>query len=227
MDTSTSTQVVPRDISAELRGHTKATRGGMELFPQKAGIRQHRRSDAFDAADETADLFAGRMSVPFTDGSADRRGVSVLTKAKKSGILSENDDFSSRISLPAMDVEQAPTHAAPPLPSSEATQDTGGSRTGGFQIRGAAASSEVFHHQHQQQKKNTQGFSIRGTAAASGAGNESFGNKDRSDHGSGNEARITKELFPQKNKINPGEDLFSEKIQGRGRRRRKAEDMFY
>lgn len=41
-----------------------------ELFPHKA---THRRSDAFDAADETADLFANRMSVPFTDGSSDSK----------------------------------------------------------------------------------------------------------------------------------------------------------
>lgn len=39
-----------------------------ELFPHKA---THRRSDAFDAADETADLFAHRMPVPFMDGAND------------------------------------------------------------------------------------------------------------------------------------------------------------
>ncbi|KAI9885218.1 MAG: hypothetical protein M1823_002990 [Watsoniomyces obsoletus] len=33
--------------------------------------KQHRRSDAFDAADETADLFAGKMTVPFMDGARD------------------------------------------------------------------------------------------------------------------------------------------------------------
>ncbi|KAL9098245.1 MAG: hypothetical protein Q9163_006063 [Psora crenata] len=40
-----------------------------DLFPRKANTSNHRRSDAFDAADETADLFAGRMLVPFTDGT--------------------------------------------------------------------------------------------------------------------------------------------------------------
>ena len=60
-----------KDISAELRGVTETK----ELFPQKAQqISHHRRSGAFDAADETADLFAGRMSVPFTDGATDTRG---------------------------------------------------------------------------------------------------------------------------------------------------------
>ncbi|MCJ1394057.1 hypothetical protein MMC18_006935 [Xylographa bjoerkii] len=43
-----------------------------ELFPLKAGISIHRRSDAFDAADETADLFANGMTVPFVDGAIDR-----------------------------------------------------------------------------------------------------------------------------------------------------------
>ena len=40
-----------------------------ELFPHKTS--NHRRSDAFDAADETADLFATGMHVPFTDGVMD------------------------------------------------------------------------------------------------------------------------------------------------------------
>ena len=43
-----------------------------ELFPNKTGV-NHRRSDAFDAADETADLFADKMPVPFLDGTIDRR----------------------------------------------------------------------------------------------------------------------------------------------------------
>ena len=47
-----------------------------ELFPLKSGINGHRRSLAFDAADETADLFATGMTVPFTDGSIDQKGGS-------------------------------------------------------------------------------------------------------------------------------------------------------
>lgn len=38
-----------------------------ELFPHKTNAVNHRRSDAFDAADETADLFANGLSVPFSD----------------------------------------------------------------------------------------------------------------------------------------------------------------
>ncbi|KAL3419407.1 hypothetical protein PVAG01_09629 [Phlyctema vagabunda] len=44
-----------------------------ELFPHKTGV-THRRSGAFDAADETADLFATKINVPLVDGSSDRRG---------------------------------------------------------------------------------------------------------------------------------------------------------
>jgi len=69
------------DIGSELRGTSKpkelfptkkvSTNTKKELFPLKAGICVHRRSDAFDAADETADLFASGMSVPFVDGAMD------------------------------------------------------------------------------------------------------------------------------------------------------------
>ncbi|MCJ1299970.1 hypothetical protein MMC08_002764 [Hypocenomyce scalaris] len=75
---------VQRDISAELRGirssgHPRelfpnkqvAANLKKELFPSKANTINHRRSDAFDAADETADLFATGMPVPFTDGAMD------------------------------------------------------------------------------------------------------------------------------------------------------------
>ncbi len=41
-----------------------------ELFPTKVNSNNyHRRSDAFDAADETADLFANGLSVPFSEPS--------------------------------------------------------------------------------------------------------------------------------------------------------------
>ncbi|MCJ1367160.1 hypothetical protein MMC16_006292 [Acarospora aff. strigata] len=50
---------------------TAATSLKKSLFPNKTGTSNHRRSDAFDAADETASLFANGMSVPFTDGTLD------------------------------------------------------------------------------------------------------------------------------------------------------------
>lgn len=53
-----------------LRDSLRSQQKAKELFPHKA---THRRSGAFDAADETADLFASRMSVPFLDGSNDAK----------------------------------------------------------------------------------------------------------------------------------------------------------
>jgi hypothetical protein len=120
-----------------------------ELFPQKANI-NHRRSAAFDAADETADLFANRMAVPFMDGSGDSRaGGSLASRITKD------------INAP------------------------------GFTIRGSAKSQSV----------PVQNFSIKGAARV-------------------------KELFPATLGDNTGKELFSERLEGRGRRRQKAEDLF-
>lgn len=111
--------------------------GVKELFPQKTG---HRRSSAFDAADETADLFANRMPVPFVDGGSDNR--------------------------------DSETQAS------------------GFSIRGAAKANP------------TQSFNIKGAARV-------------------------KELFPNTFGDNSGKELFAERLEGRGRRRQRAEDLFY
>ncbi|MCJ1403566.1 hypothetical protein MMC11_006789 [Xylographa trunciseda] len=75
-------KALPVDIGLQIRGISNskelfpnkkaAANLKKELFPLKAGISIHRRSDAFDAADETADLFANGMTVPFVDGAVDR-----------------------------------------------------------------------------------------------------------------------------------------------------------
>ncbi|OKL59429.1 hypothetical protein UA08_05065 [Talaromyces atroroseus] len=110
-----------------------------ELFPNKANS-NHRRSDAFDAADETADLFSKRMSVPLVDGAQEERELHIKGAANDQGMA----------------------------------------------IRGQAAS----------------GISIKGNAQA------------------------VKELFPNKYNANAGKELFSNTLEGRGGRRRRAEDMF-
>ncbi|RAH58268.1 hypothetical protein BO85DRAFT_458546 [Aspergillus piperis CBS 112811] len=127
-----------------------------ELFPQK--VSNHRRSDAIDAADETADLFSRRISVPLVDGSQDQQPA----RRKR-------------------DIELFP----------EATE------TSGLNIRGAA--------------RQDQGMSIRG--AANGISIKGRGSSVR-------------ELFPSKYGSNAGKELFSDKIEGRGGPRRRAEDMF-
>jgi hypothetical protein len=50
-----------------IKAGLRATSSTKELFPQK-----DQRSGVFDATDETADLFANKMPVPFVDGSSDR-----------------------------------------------------------------------------------------------------------------------------------------------------------
>ena len=131
-----------------------------ELFPHKVNPSKHSRSDAFDAADETADLFANGMSVPFTDGSGSRR--SPTNRLRFSG---------------------------------SKTQVDGGDIGSGLNIRGAA-------------REKNQGISIRGGAAITAIG-------------------TMKELFPGKAASNAGKELFAEKVDGRGGRRNRAEDMFY
>ena len=63
-----------------------------DLFPKKISTNNHRRSDAFDAADETADLFAGRMSVPFIDSlNTGNSLANRVTKALKTTHSQLND----------------------------------------------------------------------------------------------------------------------------------------
>lgn len=124
-----------------------------ELFPHKVGV-SHRRSDAFDAADATADLFGKQLPVPFTDGSNDQR----------------------------------PKGSGPSLASRITSRPD--SKLGILNIRGVAKTA-VTHD-----------FMIKGSAQENGA----------------------KELFPNDNS---GKELFEARIGGRGRRRQKAEDLFY
>ncbi|KAK4169175.1 hypothetical protein QBC43DRAFT_308856 [Cladorrhinum sp. PSN259] len=66
--------------------------------------------------------------------------------------------------------------------------------------------------------KGPEGFSIRGIAAASLSSEQGIAIKGTS--------ATAKELFPEKFG-NAGKELFAEKLDGRGRRRQKAEDLFY
>ncbi|CAF9926566.1 hypothetical protein IMSHALPRED_006998 [Imshaugia aleurites] len=131
-----------------------------ELFPHKLNPNKHSRSDAFDAADETADLFANGMSVPFADGSSLRK--SPIDRLKYSDPQSHMD---------------------------------GGDVDIGMNIRGAS-------------REQNQGLLIRGGAAVNATG-------------------TIKELFPGKSVGNAGKELFADKVEGRGARRNRAEDMFY
>lgn len=124
-----------------------------ELFPHKLGVRHH-RSDAFDAADATADLFAKQMPVPLVDGAGDERP------------RNDSSSLASRITT------------------------SKSSEFGRLNIRGVAKASV------------TMDFSIKGAAQGSKA----------------------KELFPHNN---AGKELFESRLEGRGSRRQKAEDLFH
>ena len=138
---------------------TRASEMKKELFPHKVNSNKHSRFDAFDAADETADLFANGMSVPFIDGPSRRK--TPINKQRPRGLQSQ---------VGGEDVDL------------------------GLSIRGAS-------------RADNQGFSIRGGAAVKAIG-------------------TIKELFPGKTASNSGKELFAERIEGRGGRRNRAEDLF-
>ena len=143
-----------------LSNRMRAAEVKKELFPDKVNPSKHSRSDAFDAADATADLFANGMSVPFMDGPSSRENPT--PRLRSSGSKSQID---------------------------------GGDVDVGLNIRGAS-------------RKQNQGFLIRGGAAVNAIG-------------------TIKELFPGKAASNAGKELFAEKVEGRGTRRNRAQDMFY
>ena len=140
------------DIGADLRGSSSTTTAKelfpnkkltpnlkKELFPLKSGTSVHRRSDAFDAADETADLFATGMTVPFVDGATDKP--------------SNPRSLADRITDPSSSLSTyGRLKNSDPDPDPEALQDLA---NGGFSIRGAAKQQDV----------QVRGFSIRGLAA--------------------------------------------------------------
>ncbi|KAM0799371.1 hypothetical protein BDR22DRAFT_856501 [Usnea florida] len=139
---------------------TRASEIKKELFPHKVNSNKHSRFDAFDAADETADLFANGMSMPFIDRLSRRK--TPISKQRPCGLQSQAG---------GEDVDL------------------------GLSIRGAS-------------RADNQGFSIRGGAAVKAIG-------------------TIKELFPGKAASNSGKELFAERIEGRGARRNRAEDLFY
>ena len=136
-----------------------------ELFPGKTYSVHHRRSDAFDAADATADLFANRLDF----SKARTAGESVGTAPSSYGRLTGG-------------------HNSDSVMDSNTADD-------GLSIRGAS--------------KLDTGFIIRGVAA------------------DGTRVGVIKELFPDKAGSNSGKELFAEKLEGRGRGRKRAADMFH
>jgi len=110
----------------------------------------------------------------------------------------------------ALDASDPADHTADlfarmPIPLTDGSADNR-SRGGSLASRITGKSSEA----------NSSGFSIRGTAMEPPS--QVFNIKGA--------ARV-KELFPATLGENSGKELFSERLEGRGRRRQKAEDLFY
>ncbi|KAI9678870.1 MAG: hypothetical protein M1817_005930 [Caeruleum heppii] len=103
-----------------------------ELFPQK-NLSNHRRSGAFDAADETADLFSGKMNVPFMDGASDQRQKSgdLLNRIGR-GRQAKTGRLADRISF--ADADEAPEAQPVGYNILGAAKE----KETGFSIRGAA-----------------------------------------------------------------------------------------
>lgn len=153
-----------------------------ELFPSKTSVSHHRRSDAFDAADETADLFATGMPVPFTDGAMDTRSSSRNLHVHVAERITHGDS-SSFGRLTGSDTE----------PDADVLGNVEG---GGFSIRGAAKQQDL-------------GFCIRGIAADSATGGsvkELFPSK-----GAGNAGKelFTEKLRGRGGRRNRAEDMFT------------------
>lgn len=96
-----------------------------ELFPTKLGISKHRRSGAFDASDETADLFASNMTIRSTEENS----MNYDTIRPQSSRVFQNP-------TPAAIKDHTPV--ADNLKIRGVSQNTG---LGGFSIRGTASST--------------------------------------------------------------------------------------
>lgn len=160
-----SKSTIQKDISAELRGSGSsgqtrelfpnkqvAVNLRKELFPRKVNTGNHRRSDAFDAADETAALFATGLSVPFTDGAMDTRPSRSLADRITRGTSSNLGR------LKGSDTE----------PDPESHVDLEG---GGFSIRGAAKQQDLGFSIRGIAADNVTGGSVKELFPGKSAGN--------------------------------------------------------
>ena len=210
----------PRDVSAQIRGlhpstsstSNATTTATKELFPRKlAGddstttttttitknAGHHRRSDAFDAADETANLFARGMSVPFTDGSMDRRrhDDDVIRIRRGHGRNNDGDNIGMSIRGSAAAAAAAAASTAPRLKRDDKMEEEGK----GMSIKGLGR--ELFPG-----KVIVKGGGVLSGGDGGGGGNGGSG---------GDGMNSGKELFAEKIQ---GRGTI---------RRRKAEDMFH
>lgn len=106
-----------------------------ELFPTKTSSSHHRRSDAFDAADETADLFATGMAFP--------SGSSIIRKSSTT-VNSSYDRLRSSDPEPQYDANESPTDAGVRIRGASKDQDIGVSILGAAQKSHVGTIRELF-----------------------------------------------------------------------------------
>ncbi|OCL07234.1 hypothetical protein AOQ84DRAFT_365130 [Glonium stellatum] len=105
-----------------------------ELFPHKTSISNHRRTDAFDAAAETADLFATGMAAPFKNGPGEPRSRDLADRISKKS--SSYGRLNAWPDSPAIDEQAVEPDEITVRGSAQAEQ------VPGFSIRGAAQTAE-------------------------------------------------------------------------------------
>ncbi|PVH87030.1 hypothetical protein DL98DRAFT_406348 [Cadophora sp. DSE1049] len=200
----------------------RAPRREKELFPEReargSGRLRNRSASPLRDRDGDQDLVEDRIVErrrrQAAAAEANRLAAQAI-KAKSRDPAIPKELFPSKSSPGhrrsyALDASDPADHTADlfarmPIPLTDGSGDSR-SRGGSLASRITGKSSEV----------ESSGFSIRGTAMAPPS--QVFNIKGA--------ARV-KELFPATLGDNAGKELFSERLEGRGRRRQKAEDLFY
>lgn len=208
------------DDSGAGAGDTGRRRGGRELFPDEGGSSGRLRNRSASPGRDTLEsdrLLSGRSERRFRERSPRRSGAKELfpTKLKSN----ERELFPNKTTDSYIKKELFPSKvsnhrrkdaidAADETLSSRISAPVGDSRNRGVELFPGSS--------------NNGGVNIRGTAQ-----DEGF-----SIRGSSNGLSIkgkgasVKELFPSTYSSNSGKELFSNRIEGRGGPRRRAEDMF-
>lgn len=201
-----------------------------ELFPHKTNVSNHRRTAAFDAADETAEIYSPKKRSVFSEGATDGSGAD-LSRDLSSRITRDSvrsSDGAGRLTISDDDdSDDGPENA---MANGTGVQSRGRGR--GIKSSRTNASSTMTTTTT---SLTQPGFSIRGvadpTTSIAAAGFSIQGAADVRGGGGGPKDLSVKELFPSKlggmSTNNEGKELFGQKIRGRGAQRQRAQDMFF
>ena len=197
-----------------------------ELFPNRTNVSNHRRTAAFDAADETAEIYSPKKRSVFSENSFG-------SENSNTGRLSR--DLSSRITRGSVpDGNETGNRLGIDVDAADDVEDRMEAETGvrsrgrgrgikNSRMTGIPASSITTATSIQS------GFSIRGISDTANAG---FSIQGAADAGGPRKLSV-KELFPSKFGVlspssnNEEKELFGQKIRGRGAQRQRAQDMYF